>query len=435
MPGGGTSLDITTNSPSARLLDVTRLASRPGRKPTGVDRVELAYLRALLKRDTPIWGLARVAPGYVLLDRAGLTAFADRVEGRTPWGRGHPMWMAARRLTPLQRRAQSDLWRLGTRRALRQRLPRLLCHLPSGIAYLNVGHSNLTRRTLSAIRAHPGARITVMIHDTIPLDYPQYQRPESVTRFAGLLRRVRDMADLVLCNSQLTADDVARHLGPKAPPRLVAHLGVDMPQPSLGPLGFDLPADRPMFVVLGTIEPRKNHAFLLDIWDQLAAEHSDLKHIDPERPDPDPKTPKPHDPMPVLAICGARGWQNQNVFDRLDRSPLMGKDIFELPGLDDQTIASLIARANAMLFPSHAEGYGLPPIEAAMLGTPVISAPLPSVKEVLGELPVYLAVNDSYPWTKAIKSFGTVRQSGTVGTERFNPPTWDQHFNVVLRAT
>jgi glycosyltransferase involved in cell wall biosynthesis len=413
MPGGGTSLAITTHSPTAHLLDVTRLLSRPGRRPTGVDRVELAYLKALLSGDIPVWGLARVAPGYALLDRPGLTAFLDRVEGRTPYGRTHPFWMAARRLTPLQRRAQSDLWRLSQHRSFRRGLPRLLAHLPTGVQYFNVGHSNLTWRNLSALRALPDARISVMIHDTIPLDFPEYQRPESVARFAGLLRRTGEYADQILCNSQVTADDVTRHLGPDTPPCLVAHLGVEMPVAGHEKLPETLPQDRPCFVALGTIEPRKNHALLMDAWDILA---------------------KSGGPMPVLAICGARGWKNHDLFERLDQSPLKNRDIFEFNTLSDAEISALLTHSRALLFPSHAEGYGLPPVEAAMLGTPVIAAPLPSLREIMGELPVYLEVGDVYPWVKAIKSFMDVGQSGTAGKGAFQPPTWEDHFKTVLNT-
>lgn len=57
--------------PPARLLDITRLINRAGLQPTGVDRVEVAYLRALLAESIPVFGVARTALGFVLVDRAG----------------------------------------------------------------------------------------------------------------------------------------------------------------------------------------------------------------------------------------------------------------------------------------------------------------------------------------------------------------------------
>ncbi|WP_375174188.1 glycosyltransferase family 4 protein [Pseudooceanicola sp.] len=434
MPGGGIRLATTTNNPPpTRLLDLTRLASRPGRQPTGIDRVEMAYLQHLLDLDAPIWGLVRLSVGYVLLDRGGLTSFLHRVQGQTAWGKPRLLLRLARRLTPLQRQVQSDLWRLAAFRVLGRRLPRLLTHLPTGIGYLNVGHSNLTEHTLNALDNHPDTRITVMIHDTIPLDHPEYSQPEAVDRFRGLLRRVMHHADLILCNSIKTREDVQRHMAEFAkeesteaepseetitaalPRMVITPLGITMPRPDPAALPVDLPEDRPLFVVLGTIEPRKNHKMLVEIWEKWDE--------------------KEDGPRPVLGIIGARGWRNEDLFDRLNRTPLRGRDLFEWQGLPDKAVAAVLARANALLFPSFAEGYGLPPVEAAALQTPVISADLPSVKESLGDFPVYLDAGDSYSWKKAIKSRVEVGRSVTEGMRGFAPPFWEEHFKVVLKMT
>ena len=74
---------------AAHLLDVGRLLSRAGGGPlTGIDRVELAYLRELLLRGGPVWGILRVAGGWGLLDRAGLEAVAALARGERNgiWG-------------------------------------------------------------------------------------------------------------------------------------------------------------------------------------------------------------------------------------------------------------------------------------------------------------------------------------------------------------
>ena len=68
--------------PAARLLDLTRLVSRVGRGPlTGIDRVELAYLDALLRQPEPLFALVRTTLGYVLLDRPGALALHARLTG------------------------------------------------------------------------------------------------------------------------------------------------------------------------------------------------------------------------------------------------------------------------------------------------------------------------------------------------------------------
>ena len=80
MHGDGTKLaNILNNPPLARLLDITRLIRRAGRVFTGVDRVEMAYLEALLEQPEPVFGLVRTSFGYVLLDHDGLTKIRQKL--------------------------------------------------------------------------------------------------------------------------------------------------------------------------------------------------------------------------------------------------------------------------------------------------------------------------------------------------------------------
>ena len=398
--------------PPARLLDITRLISRAGRSPTGVDRVEKAYLDHLLTHPAPLFALARTSLGYALLDRAGAAAMAARLDGAVPWGAPDRLSRLSRRKPAPVRRAESDLRRWAVARCLPGRLPAMLArHLPRGTAYLNVGHSNLTDRVFWAVRHGAGGRIAVMIHDVIPLEFPHYQRPGMADRFRALLKRVRAKADLVIYNTQDTqtrAEAQMRRWGP-VPPGIVAHLGVTIP--TAGPLPDAVDPARPWFVILGTIEPRKGNDLLLDVWEDMA------------------------DP-PQLLICGARGWNNDAVFDRLDRLDPDGP-IRELPGLSDAQVAAVLQGARALLFPSRAEGFGLPPAEAAALGVPVISSDLPAVREVLGEIPVYLPETDRYLWKNTIESLskGRKRVEPATVTRKFAPPTWAEHFKSVLRFT
>lgn len=417
MPGDGTKLDITRNSiplapVPARLLDLTRLIRRTGRRPTGVDRVELAYLRHLSRESVPLFALIRTAFGYVLLDPEGVARIAARIEGTQPWGRAGLLSRLTRLPDPV-RRAESDLRRAARARCRPSGLVRMLRrHLPLGFAYLNVGHSDLTQRTLRGVRQAGAARIAVLVHDAIPLDFPQYQRPGVPEAFRGKLQRVRAHADLVIYNSEYTRARVEAHMRDWGllPPAVTAHLGVELPAPGALPPGVDV--TRPYFVALGTIEPRKGHDLLLDIWEEMGAA------------------------APGLLICGARGWNNEAVFARLDRLPA-GGPVRELPGLDDGQIAALLVRSRGLLFPSRAEGYGLPPMEAVALGVPVVCAELPAIREVLGNIPVYVKVSDRYQWRSVIEGLAkdpATRQEA-VSDAGFSPPRWQDHFNLVLRLT
>jgi len=397
-------MDITRADPPPRLLDLTRLVSRAGRPFTGIDRVEYAYLRQLL-RTGPLFGLVRSSLGYLLLDQRGCAELKHRLDSGD--------WPAPDRLARLRK---LDSGRAGAERALRavalaRCLPRglgamLRRHLPAGTRYFNTGHTNLTDRTIAALRGVPGSRIAVLLHDTLPLDVPEHQRPGIPERFEGFLARVGRHADLVICNSQQTERDLRRHLPESTAQSVVAPLGIDLPTPTSPPDGPW--QGRPYFVALGTIEPRKNHALLLEIWAQ-------------DRPAAD------------LLICGSRGWNNDAVFAQLDTG-IAG--VHELPGLDDGQVAALLQGSAGLLFPSLAEGYGLPPMEAAGLGVPVLASNLSVLREGLGDIPVYAPVAERYLWAQLIRTMAEDHRAGRGATPdaaaAFAPPSWEAHFKTVF---
>ena len=375
------------------LLDITRLMSRAGRVLTGVDRVELAYLDEMLRRGGA-FGLARTGLGFLLLDHAGLARFRARIE-TGDFGPVDRLSRWARRLTPAQKAANSSLRADAVARCRLRGLAKMVKSRRIS-DYLNTGHANLEPAVLKAIGAGR-ARRHVLIHDTIPLDHPHWQRPGTPEVFRGKLAAALAGADRIICNSQVTAEGIARHAAGAMPPLVIAPLGVTVPQPGEPPL------NRPYFTTIGTIEPRKNHALLLDVWE--------------ETPD-----------LPPLYICGPRGWNNDAVFARLDAGV---PGVTELPDLDDAALATHLAGAQALLFPSLAEGYGLPPVEAAVLGVPVVCGDLAIYRETLGDIPVYVKQTDPYHWAKVVKELA----EQTPPEKPFAPPTWAAHFKTVLSVS
>jgi len=411
-------MGITTNRPAARCLDLTRLISRIGRGPwTGIDRVEFEYLQVLSADDVPLFALVRMHGGYAVFDPAGVTKLMARISGSAPWGRSTAMSWLLRSPKAAHLRVLADVSSMSVSWSRAGRLGRQLRKvLPAGTKYLNVGHSNISGGVFEAFQDLPGGGAVVMLHDTIPLDFPELQRPETVAKFAEKLRTVARHATLVICNSEQTHRDVARHMSrePRMPDLTVAHLGVQITEAPDQELPGNIDQSRPYFVTIGTIEPRKNHSLLLDIWQRMAKEAD----------------------APQLLIVGQRGWNNQTVFDRLDQNP---PHVIELGNLSDGAVAAVLKGARALLFPSFAEGFGLPAAEAALLDVPVICNKLAVFREVLGEYPIYADVSDLYDWETKIRRLaykgGTTNNGESGPRQKYSTPTWDEHFNLVLRLT
>lgn len=370
---------------------------------TGVDRVEKAWLSRLIGEPLPAFGLIRTAAGYLLLDRAGMAGFA-RLLDRQDWGLPDILSRMALRLSPPRQAAESRARALACARCLPPGLGGMLRrHLPAGFAYFNIGHSNLTERVLSAMAALPGTRITVLVHDTIPLDHPDWQREGTVEAFAAKLSRVSRHADRVIATTHAARADLERHFAAlgRRPGIAVAPLGLSPVTPDPAALPSGLRFDPPVFLCLGTIEPRKDHALLLDVWQMLPRGAAQL------------------------VICGSRGWRSDAVLARLDARP---PDVIELAGLPDAAVAAIMRRARALVFPSRAEGFGLPLAEAAAAGLPILCSDLPVCREVLGSAGIYLEPANAYAWAQNVRAAIDTPPPPPA----FEPPTWEAHFKVAL---
>jgi len=374
------------------LLDISRTVARVASgRHSGIDRVETAYIRHFLDSDAEVAFLVRIRRWAGFLDRTAMRDFLRLAENNGPWTKRRGIFGGRGPLADV-RATLCKLAQPGYPRA--------------GFVYINVGHGNLPPLLWPALRRAGATKIIGMIHDVIPLDYPQYVLAKTRKRFAAQMRDFMRAADIVLCNSEDTAQRLEPYLqewGCAGKPVHVLHLGL----PPLTDAIASLDIDHPYFVALGTIEPRKNHALLLDIW---AAFYREMDPAD----------------MPRLYIIGARGWMCEAEFGILDTAPFMGKSVVETGHIPDIEMRRYLAGARALLFPSFAEGFGLPVLEALQSGVPVLCNDLPCLREIAGDFVNYLDVRKPDIWRAEIEKL--TRKPANISKNLPNFPNWQEHF-------
>jgi glycosyltransferase involved in cell wall biosynthesis len=284
-------------------------------------------------------------------------------------------------------------------------------HRANGRFYLNIGHTGLDDPGFEKWIGGADVRPIYLVHDLIPITHPEYCRAGEQGRHERRMRTVLSTATGVIGNSQATIDElVAFSLaeGLDIPSAVAAWLGTAAPSPHRAKND----PDRPTFVVLGTIEARKNHLMLLQLWKRL------IEGLGPK--------------APRLLIIGQRGWECADVFDLLDRDESLRSAVKELGDCGDEAMRGHLASARALLFPSLAEGYGLPLVEALQVGTPVIASNLPVFREIGQGVPEFLDPRDGRGWEQAILSYaedrGSRRTAQLSRMERFRASSWEDHF-------
>ena len=382
------------------ILDITRLLSRVLHPtPTGVDRVEMAYARGLLAAVPDRLRFAAVHPSgvYGRLPTPAVSRFLDVTEQR---------WRE-------QGLGEQSL-RLFAAKALLSLRPRFARSGEKSL-YLQPSPNNLIKPALMrAFLKRENARLVCLVHDLIPIQYPEYARPGGADLHARRMWTVASMSDGIIANSQATLDALQPWLdrAGKQPLTTVAHLGTEA-RAQVTPH----PSDRPYFVCVGTIEPRKNHLLLLHLWRAMA-----------ERRGPDA--------IPKLILVGRRGWENEQVIDLLERCPVLKDTVEEYAGLPDAQVQALIAGARGLLLPSFAEGYGMPVTEALALGVPVLCSDLPALREAGGDVPLFLDPLDGPAWQHAIDDLTGPDSPERLAQMRriasWHAPTWPEHIAIVL---
>lgn len=367
------------------IIDVTRVVRRlmKGRTLTGIDRVTMAYVH----HYAPIaHALVRLSGRSWVLSRSQSNALFRWLI--TPGKTSMAMLIIFKGIL-----ANSD-----TKNKTHTFL-------------LNTGHIGLGQSDYIRLIRKRGIKPIFFVHDLIPITYPEYCSVGEDIRHKEKMNYVLTLANGVVTNSEATRQELMHYAQqtkqpmPRAKVALLAS-GILAKSPGARPI------DKPYFVILSTIEPRKNHLLLLQIWRSL------FQRLGQQ--------------TPHLFVIGQRGWECENVLDLLERCHYLQDVVTEIPYCQDADLVTYIHHSQALLFPSFIEGYGLPLVEALTMGVPVIASDLSVFREIAGNTPEYIDPLDGKRWEELIIEYAqpnsVCRAAQMMRLQHFQEPTWQEHF-------
>jgi glycosyltransferase involved in cell wall biosynthesis len=403
---GGRSLTAPLVDARPIVYDITRLVTRAlNPTPNGIDRVDFALARHFLSRDSSRNAALictalgpRLAPsGLALQSIAGVEAYWS--EFNDP--KDDPVYdellsaldpnispppPKASRIKRFNLDILPENWRALRRWAFR--LGRPIKEVPPNSIYVNASQFLLDKSWfLHWLDHRPDVKPLFFVHDLLPIEAPEFFRTGEPAQHLLRMRNIARYAAGIAVGSEAVAGSLRTFVtqsGRATPPLCIARLPVSP--------AFETPAiidarlaDTCYFVICGTIEPRKNHLMLLNIWRELACINK-------------AKTPR-------LIIVGKRGWNNQNVLDLLERCKALHPYVHEVAGLSTPALRRLLAGARALLMPSFAEGFGLPVAEAMAAGAPVIASDIEVFHEIGANALDYIDPLDGLAWRDCIMDY------------------------------
>ncbi len=254
-----------------------------------------------------------------------------------------------------------------------------------------------------------GVSLNFMVYDILLVHHPEWWKPGQSEIFHDWLCSIGVLADTLVCISDAVAADLQRWIAKEklcryGTPRVESfHLGADVASslPSTG-----MPDDAqallqaikaaPSFLMVGTIEPRKGHAQALAAFELLWSQNVNCQ----------------------LVIVGKAGWLMDEFILRLKAHPERGNHLIWLEGISDEFLQGVYHSSICLLAASLGEGFGLPLIEGAQFGLPILARELPVFREVAGTNAFYFNGTEPDTLAMAVKDWLVSYSTGTVPDSR-----------------
>lgn len=285
----------------------------------------------------------------------------------------------------------------------------------------------MTCRSLLESCRPRGVKVVAVIYDLIPLTHPQFCGDALTRTFSNWFAWIARNADGFMAISATVRDEVRAHVmhyrpmpnssdEQGAPWFDYFHLGTELDRAvastEVNPVIVELFTQRTVYLMVSTIEPRKNHAYLLDAFELLWAAGQDV----------------------ALCFIGRSGWKNTALMQRIANHAELGHKLFMFGNANDGDLEYAYGHARALVFPSIVEGFGLPLVEAMQRGLPAMVSDIPIFREIGADYAAYFDLSQPRTLADLVQRF---ESSGTFPAHRplqgWSWPGWSDATTQLIK--
>ena len=221
--------------------------------------------------------------------------------------------------------------------------------------------------------------IILTIHDLAFIRFPQFNFDWFTKKYTKEVKRNARLAKIIIADSKSTKDDIIKFFKIDPAKVKVVYLASDSQFKKLANQEKDKKVlkkygiDKKYILSAGTIEPRKNYPTLIKAFNYIKHSNNDFNYR--------------------LVIVGRTGWKSEATYRERELSPYKD-DILFIGRISDKELVQIYNQAEIFVYPSHFEGFGLPPMEAMSCRLPVIASDSSSLKEVVGDAGILVPSED-----------------------------------------
>lgn len=271
-----------------------------------------------------------------------------------------------------------------------------------------------------------GVQMNFIVYDILIARHPEWWSKSMTEPFMSWLESIVNNGNNLVCISNSVAKDVSRWIEENPPssqntPNIVSfHLGADLvnSSPTRGlPSNSSQILERlnsiPSFLMVGTIEPRKGHAQVLEAFEILWMQGAEVN----------------------LVIVGKFGWLVDELGKKIRSHPEAGRKLFWLEGISDEYLGEVYKSCQCLMAASYGEGFGLPLIEAAHMGIPILARDIDIFREIAGDHAMYFQADNPNELAVAVNAWLMGHKNKSIPLSHSMPfLSWKESAEQLLTA-